>query len=377
MESLYAKRDELLKKIDALAAKDEMGSEEATALLAEAAKNEVAITNLEKAEALSKNAPAKAVDSKKTDGFKIVNNVLKGGKPVNDIGDPLITGGVNGEDYLLPEDVKLEINIAKKEWLSAKDIVTVERTTALSGSINYGTDPSTGLVAFDDGDEVDSSVLPSFAKVSYKIKWFGAIIPVSQILTGAERAGLMQFINIWFVRRAIITENTAIFSALAAGYNSGTAKEIADEAALRKSINTDLDPAYVKSPGMVVVTNQDGYNYLDTLTDESGKYVLQPSISDPSAKTYKGFPVKVFSNSQLPSDGENGTAPIIYGDTKSGCTFKEYEDYFFSSDEGKGVGFAKNQILLKVIEGFDVMSTETSAYVYGALTLPSDEGEGD
>ena len=375
MQELLAKRETFLTIVNSLMAENKMDSEEATAVLAEAAKNELAITNLEKAEALQKGfEPQQPVVNKEGNGFKIVANALKTGKFVNSLGDPLYTGGLNGESYLLPEDVKLAINIKKKEWLSAKDIVTVESTFALSGSVNYGTDPSVGLVSFSDGDEVDSSVLPSFSQKTFTIGWYGAIVPVSQILTGAEQAGLMQFIDIWFVRRAIITENTAIFGAFKAGYNSGTPKSIANEAALRKSINTDLDPAYVKSGNMVIVTNQDGFNYLDSLKDEGGAYVLQPSVTDPTQKTYKGYPLKVFSNTQLPNRSttvESTTTyyiPFIYGDTKDGVTFKEYENYFFDTDNGKGVGFTKNQVLLKVIEGFAVISTNSDAYIYGEIT---------
>ena len=375
MQEFLAKREALLNKVNSLMAENKMDSEEATAVLAEAAKNELAITNLEKAEALQKGfEPQQPVVNKESNGFKIVANALKTGKFVNSLGDPLYTGGLNGESYLLPEDVKLAINIKKKEWLSAQDLVTVESTFALSGSINYGTDPSVGLVSFSDGDEVDSSVLPSFSQKTFTIGWYGAIVPVSQILTGAEQAGLMQFIDIWFVRRAIITENTAIFGAFKSGYNSGTPKSIANEAALRKSINTDLDPAYVKSGNMVIVTNQDGFNYLDSLKDEGGAYVLQPSVTDPTQKTYKGYPLKVFSNTQLPNRSttvESTTTyyiPFIYGDTKDGVTFKEYENYFFDTDNGKGVGFTKNQVLLKVIEGFAVISTNSDAYIYGEIT---------
>lgn len=374
MQELLAKREELLNKVNSLMAENKMDTDEATALCAEAAKNEVAITNLETAEKLQKGVKVEPVVNKESNGFKIVSNAIKTGRFVNELGSPLVTGGQNGEDYLLPEDVKLAINVAKKEWLSAKDIVNVETTVALKGSMNYGDDPTTGLIAFDDGDEVDSSVLPSFTQKPFTIGWYGAIIPVSQILTGAEQAGLMQFINIWFVRRAILTENTKIFAKLKAGYNSGSPKALADEKELRASINTDLDPAYIKSTGMVIVTNQDGFNYLDSLYDESGRPLLQPDVADKTGYLYKGFPIKVFSNTQFPT--ASNKIPFIYGDTKDGVTFKEYENYFFDTDNGKGIGFTKNQVLLKVIEGFDVVATNGDAYIYGEITKESKEEEG-
>lgn len=388
MEKLVAVRNELLKKVDDLIAADKMDTQEATDFLAEAAKNEAAIKNLKAAEELKKGG---VVDddvfksgnhAKKDNGFVVVANAIKKGVFTDALGTPLKTGGLNGENYLLPDDVKLEINIAKKEWLSAKDIVRVEPTSALKGSVNYGKDPTEGLVAFDDGDEIDSSKVPEFLQKTYEIKWYGAIIPVSNILTGAEQAGLMTFINIWFVRRAIITENTKIFATYKAGYNSGTPKTLANEKALRKSINKDLDPAFTKSAGMKLVTNQSGFDYLDELTDKNDRPLLQPDPTSPTGKMYKGYPIKVYSDSQLPNitSGSGQTAktyaPIIYGDTEEGATMKVYEDYFFDTDNGKGVGFTKNQTLLKVIEGFSVTSTDTSSYIYGAfdITAPTSTG---
>ncbi len=373
MEELLAKREELLNKVNALMANNQMESEEATKVLEAAAKNETAIKNLTAAENLQKGrmkVPAPEETStinKNSTGFAVIANALKKGVFTNALGEPLKTGGMNGEQYLLPEDVKLAINVSKKEWLSAKDLVTVENTFALKGSVNYGKDPTQGLIAFEDGDEVDSSVLPEFEAKTFAIKWYGAIIPISNILAGAEQAGLMTFIDIWFVRRSIITENKAIFDTFKTGYKSGTPKALADEKVLRKSINTDLDPAFTKSTGMMLATNQSGFNFLDSIYDESGHPLLQPDPTKPTSKLYKGYPIHVFSDSQLPNAGS--AAPIIYGDLKSAVTMKVYEDYYFDTDNGKGLGFAKNQTLLKVIEGFDVVATDGNAYVYGTLAL--------
>ena len=57
---------------------------------------------------------------------------------------------------------------------------------------------------------------------------------------------------------------------------------------------------------------------------------------------------------------------IFYGDTKAGCKFIEYQNLQFAYSEH--YGFGKNQNYLRVIEGFDLMSADTSAYIYGSLT---------
>lgn len=368
-QKLCAKYDDIKKHIETLDA--DLNYEELQAAIDESKKLAAKI-DLEDAReqmlaaAATSEKHGKAVG--KSDGFAVTVNAIKTGRFVDALGTALQTGGLNGENYLLPEDVQLAIRDMKKEWLSAKSIINVEPTTALSGSFNYGKDPEEGLVDFDDGDEVDSSVLPEFTTKKYTVKWVGALIPVSNILIGAERAELMPYLRKWFVRRSIIKENKDIFAALKSNYNSGTPKALADEKALRESINTDLDPAYVKSMGMRIVTNQSGFNYLDSLYDTSGRPILQPDPTKPTVKTYKGYAIDVFSNRQLP-DIDATHAPIIYGNTEEAITMKEYQNFLFDSDNGKGMGFAKNQTLLKVIEGYALVSAITDAYIYGSISL--------
>ena len=64
---------------------------------------------------------------------------------------------------------------------------------------------------------------------------------------------------------------------------------------------------------MSVIVNQDTFNYLDTLKDSEGRYLLQPSITAPSGKQLFGAPVIVVANKVLPTD-KAGTYRIIIGD---------------------------------------------------------------
>ena len=76
----------------------------------------------------------------------------------------------------------------------------------------------------------------------------------------------------------------------------------------------------------------------------------------------------MFSDAQFPNHSADH-APIIFGDTKDGVWMHVYEDYFFDTDNGKGLGFAKNQALLKVIEGFALTVADGNAYVYAEVKL--------
>lgn len=301
---------------------------------------------------------------KTADGFQAVAKKLNG-QSMTDAEKALIAGdaAANGENYLIPEDVRLEINELRKTYVSAKSIVTVETTDSLTGSVNYEAGAPTGLTDFEDGAEIPASDEPKFVRKTFKIQHKGKLIPISRILLGSERAGLLGYINRWFLRSAIVSENEGIFGALKAGYNEGTPKALAGWKALKKSINVDLDPA-AKLQG-IIVTNQSGFAALDEEEDANGRPILQVNPANPTEKLFQGMVIHVFPDAQLPNIDATHF-PVFYGDTKAGATFVEKQGLEFATSEH--YGFNKNQNYMRVIEGFDVMSTDTSAYIYGSFT---------
>ena len=302
---------------------------------------------------------------KKANGFQLIAKLMHR-KPLSDVEKTALISGTNaanGETYLVPEDVRAEINEMRKSYVSARDIVTVETTDALAGSVTYEAGTPAGLSDFDDGDEIPEETGINFALKKFAIAWKGKLIPVSRILLGAAKDNLMAYLNRWFVRNAVITENAKIFGTLKAGYNSGTPKAIAGWKELKKSITVDLDPSCLIDG--VIVTNQSGFAALDAEEDADGRPVLQPNPAHPTEKLFQGLRVKVFPDAQLPNI-DSTHYPMIYGATKAGATFVEHENLEFAISEH--YLFNKNQNCLRVVEGFDVMSTDTGAYIYGSFT---------
>jgi HK97 family phage major capsid protein len=173
----------------------------------------------------------------------------------------------------------------------------------------------------------------------------------------------MAYLDRWFVRNAIISENAKIFETLKNGYNEGTPKAINGWKALKKSINVDLDPSCLI--GGVIVTNQSGFACLDEEEDKDGRPVLHANPAHPTEKLFQGLPVIVFPDSHLPNIDATHF-PVIYGNTKAGATFVEHSSLEFAISEH--FFFNKNQNCLRVIEGFDVMSTDKGAYIYGSFS---------
>lgn len=302
---------------------------------------------------------------KKANGFNLIAKMLHR-KSLDDVEKgALITGtnSQNGETYLVPDDVRAEINELRKTYVSAKSLVTVETTDALAGSVTYEAGTPAGLADFDDGDAIVEETGVKFVLKKFTIAWKGKIIPVSRILLGAAKASLMNYLNRWFVRNAVISENAKIFETLKAGYNSGTPKAVAGWKALKHSITVDLDPACLING--VIATNQSGFACLDAEEDADGRPVLQPNPANPTEKLFQGLRVHVFPDAQL-ANIDATHFPMIYGDTKAGATFVEHQNLEFTISEH--FLFNKNQNCLRVIEGFDVMSTDTAAYIYGSFS---------
>ena len=303
---------------------------------------------------------------KKANGFTMLAKMLHR-KALTEVEKTALVSGTNsdnGETYLVPEDVRAEINELRKTYVSAKPLVTVETTDALAGSVTYEDGAPAGLADFDDGDAIAEETGIKFVLKRFTIGWKGKLIPVSRILLGAAKASLMNYLNRWFVRNAIISENAKIFGTLKAGYNEGTPKALTGWKSLKKSINKDLDPS-CKIDG-VIVTNQSGWAYLDDEVDGNGRPILQPNPANATEKLFQNLVVHVFPDAQLPNIDETH-APVIYGSTKAGATFVEHQNIEFAISEH--YLFNKNQNCLRVIEGFDVMEGDTDAYIYGSLDI--------
>lgn len=283
--------------------------------------------------------------------------------PKDEIAKALLTGanGVNGEVNLIPEDVDTTIRELRRSYESAKELVTVMKTKVLAGSFTWEGNAPAGLVNFTDGDDVPAGTEPKFTNVKYAITLYGIIIPVSNVLSAVETAGLTAYLNRWFVKNAIITENKAIFAKLAEGKDAIPLAKLTD---LGKSMIMDLDPSCLI--GAVIVTNQSGFAAMATETDENGRPMLQPDPTNHTRYLYQGRPVKVYADAMLANIDETH-APVFYGDTKAGAYFVELIYQFF--DSSAHAGFGKNQTHLRVIEGFDVISADKDAYCYGSYEL--------
>lgn len=266
----------------------------------------------------------------------------------------------NSTGLPLPQDINVAINEAKRQYKSLKTLVGNYPTNTLTGQFTFEDSGSmTELVNFDDGEELEEQE-PKFRTVSYALKNYGAITKISNSMLQDEASAIRNFLASWFAKKAIKTENSKGFAKLKEGK---VAKDIVDWKALKKSVNKDLDP--VVAVNAIIVTNQDGFDVLDSALDGQGRPVLQPNPTNPTQMLFMGKPIYVFSNAELPTAA--GKAPILYGNLVDALWFIDRNVYELGFSEH--AGFTSNTTVARVVERFDLVKADADAYVYGEITI--------
>ena len=166
----------------------------------------------------------------------------------------------------------------------------------------------------------------------------------------------------WIGNESRITRNKLILETL--GEKEKTAIAGLDD--IKKVFNVTLDPAFL--PTSVVVTNQDGFNWLDTLKDKDDKYVLQADPTNATVKRLFGrYPVTVISNKDLPTDE---SIPFIMGDLKEACVLFDRKSLSIAISNTAADAFLTDVTLFRAIEREQVKMWDEEAFVYGEITLP-------
>ena len=351
VEEAKAKMQELREFKDAIKLQEELEADE-EARLKEGAKNKV------KDNEISKNA-------------NIIRAALKKvtGQPLTEAENALLLpttstpSGTNGEAYILPEDVRTTIQRKAREYRSLREVVGYMPVSALTGSFPVeGFETLTGLIDFADGTDGEDDEEIKFSSVKFSLKEKAAFIKLSNTLINLSDENLIAYISETFAKKAVVTENAMAAAVLK---SNKTKKALADWKELKSSMNTDLDPAAFANT--VIVTNQDGYNVLDSSLDNTGRPILQPNPTNPTEKLFNGYKIMVYSNSILPTEANK--APIFYGDIASGVKFVDLSGAiaFATSSEA---GFMSNTTIARLIEFVDVVQCDKSdkCYVYGELS---------
>lgn len=299
-----------------------------------------------KAMAKNKKAPEEAME--------VLNNVthMKEGSDED--------GGLT-----VPQDIQTTIKELRRGQDALEQLVNVETTTTSKGSRVIEKDAeSTPWDNVDEEAEFKEVQGPKFEKVSYTIKKKGGILKLTKELLADTAENIMSYLYRWIAKKSKVTRNFLILKAIAD--NFGSAKAVATTDDLKNIFNVQLDPALALDAG--IITNQDGFNFLDKLKDTDGRYILQPNPVDATQKLLFGrYAITVLSNKTLKT--VSNKAPIYCGNFKEAITLFDREYMSIETSDQAGDMWAKDQVGVKVRERLDVQVVDKTAIVKGEITV--------
>ena len=294
------------------------------------------------------------------------------------------TAGSEGEvgiGVTIPEDIRTDIIELRRSSDNLEQYVNVEGVVTKTGTRNIEVDAeSTPFDNVDEAADFPEMDEPEFLPIEYKVKKKGGILKTTRELLQDTAANILAYLNKWIAKKSRATRNAAILKVLDE-ITTGKERAVATFDDFKDVFNVQLDPAIAASS--IVLTNQDGFNYMDKLKDKDGKYIMQPAPTDATKTLLFGrYPVKVVSNKTLKStnvlkggtgsDKNNITGykyPAYMGDLKEAITLFDREKITIELSTEAGDLWAKDLTGIKVRDRFDVQAVDEAAVVKGVISV--------
>ena len=294
--------------------------------------------------------------------------------------DPDESGESDG-GFTVPQDISTDIQELRRTENDLELYVNREPVNTLSGSrvIEIDAD-STPWDDVDEGEAFPEENTPKFRQIKYKVGKKGGILKTTRELLQDTAANILAYLNKWIAKKSRATRNAAILKKLNE-ITSGKEVAVASFDDFKDVFNVTLDASI--APTSIVLTNQDGFNYLDKLKDGDGNYIMQPDVTDKTKMLLFGrYPIHVVSNKTLKSENvlKGGTGadkdtvtgykyPIFMGDLKEAITLFDREKITIELSTEAGDLWAKDLTGIKVRDRFDVQAVDEAAVVKGIITV--------
>lgn len=295
--------------------------------------------------------------------------------------DALTIGGGStpGEDggFLVPEEIDHAIHEYSRAVMPLADLFGQMTVNSNSGWFPVATNPSKGMTKMgSEVTQITTSEQPEFKRVSYALSTYADWLPISNELASDEVSNLFGYISNFYARKYVLTRNELALAALDK-LTAGAIKKTDDALALLKTaLNVELDPEI--SVLSTILTNQSGFNYLDSLKDDNGRPLLMPDPTKSTGYLFKGRPVKVASNAVLPNRTVTDTGatkgdyyPIYVGNFEQYATLFTRQALELASTDVGGSAFRTNSIEVRGIARLDCQIFDAAAAVKKEIFIPA------
>lgn len=313
---------------------------------------------------------SKAVPENKKDSTKEFANAARMG-----FRNVMTEGTLADGGYTVPDDIQTRVNEYRDAKKSLIDLVDKENVTTNKGSRTYKKrSQQTGFEKVGEGGKIKGKSTPQFERLNYEIEKYAGYLPVTNELLEDSDENIANTLIVWLGDESRVTRNKIIISVA----KTQSKQSIAGLDDIKKILNVTLGQAF--KPTSKIVTNDDGLQWLDTLKNEKGEYLLQPSPADPmKMRLCAGatiVPVEVYPNDDLASDTETSghrKIPFIIGDLKEGIKFFDRNLMSIAQSTTAAIGelnaFEEDLTIFRAIEREDCKIKDAAAFVYAELDL--------
>lgn len=277
--------------------------------------------------------------------------------------------------YTVPEDIQTRINTYREAKASLIDLVDVENVSTNKGSRTYKKrSQQTGFTKVGEGSKITGGTTPQFERMDYEIGKYAGYFPTTNELLADSDANITGVLVSWIGDESRVTRNKLILNVI----NQKEKTDLAGIDDIKKALNVTLGQAFKGTSK--IITNDDGLQYLDTLKDNDGKYLLQPNPAQPMQMVLCAgatrIAVFVIPNADFPSDtATEGSRkiPMIIGDLKEGVKFFDRKQLTIMTSNIASAGdlnaFEEDLTLFRAIEREDCRLKDKEAFVNGVITV--------
>ena len=205
--------------------------------------------------------------------------------------------------YTVPEDIVTKIERYRDAKFSLRSLVRVVPVSTKSGARTFKKRfTRTGFAKVLENGKFAAKQTPQFERLTYSITKYGGYFVMTNELIEDSDENIVNLVTEDIGEEARVTDNVQILGVL--GNETNFPKvNLEGLPGIKHAVNVTLGQAFADTSA--IVTNDNGLQYLDTLTDEEGRALLKMSPTDPLkqyvAIGFKLIPLHVLPNNDLPN----------------------------------------------------------------------------
>ena len=268
----------------------------------------------------------------------------------------------------IPQDIRTAINTLVRQYDSLQEYVNVENVSTLTGSRVYEKWVEiTGLANIDDeAGKIADVDDPKLSLIKYTIKRYAGISTVTNSLLADSAENILAWLSGWIAKKVVVTRNKAIL---------GVVDKLPTKPTLTKwddiiDLEAKVDPAIKQTS--FFLTNTSGFTALKKVKNALGDYLMERDVKSPTGYSINGFAVKEISDRWLPN-ASSGVMPLYFGDLKQAVTLFDRQQMSLLSTNIGGGAFETDTTKVRVIDRFDVVATDTEAFVPASFKAIADQ----